>query len=467
MKNNSQFILASIIAIGLVFGGIIFNSFGQSIPTLPTTKLVGDRVVPKDSGWSFGTSSTVYYGNGSNLTGITGTGTSTGSFTTTSINGVATTSFVFATSTFGNINLSIGTSSGGTITFNASTTNGTNIPQSASTTQWNTAFNWGNHSLAGYLTSVGSDSTWTQHNDYPAGCSAGDYVTAIGDTLTCATPSGGGTQGYNYWGLLGNNLTPSSTAYMLGVGTSTPASILSLWSGTEATLTITSATSSTAVDPAIAFRTGANPAVRQYIYLDDSDSDKIKIATSTTSGNPALTLGTDGYFLAQIPDNSSTSMEIKEATNSYLTFDTSNGAEKMVAGKDFEIGTINADPDSGAFNFFDMAISNLVATGTEESASIALDGNIIAKFYAESNGVSGLAQKLKMSIATSTALGTLTIVNSTSTASTTMIMGSSFNGTNPSVHCDWNGQSYTWWYYLPNSTSTASGTSSDSSMCNY
>jgi hypothetical protein len=50
----------------------------------------------------------------------------------------------------------------------------------------NTAYNH-----ASFLTAVGSDSTWTQHNSYPAACSAGEYVTAIGDTLTCSTPAGG------------------------------------------------------------------------------------------------------------------------------------------------------------------------------------------------------------------------------------------------------------------------------------
>lgn len=57
---------------------------------------------------------------------------------------------------------------------------------------WNTAYGWGNHASAGYLTAVASDSNWTVHGSYPAGCSAGQFVTAIGDTLTCNTPSGSG-----------------------------------------------------------------------------------------------------------------------------------------------------------------------------------------------------------------------------------------------------------------------------------
>lgn len=50
----------------------------------------------------------------------------------------------------------------------------------------------GNHTHSGYLSSVASDSDWTVHASYPTACGAGDYVTAIGDTLTCSTPAGGG-----------------------------------------------------------------------------------------------------------------------------------------------------------------------------------------------------------------------------------------------------------------------------------
>lgn len=41
---------------------------------------------------------------------------------------------------------------------------------------------------------------WTTHDNYPAACSAGQYVSAIGDTLTCSEPTTGGT---NDWGRFG------------------------------------------------------------------------------------------------------------------------------------------------------------------------------------------------------------------------------------------------------------------------
>jgi hypothetical protein len=65
-----------------------------------------------------------------------------------------------------------------------------------------------------------SDNTWTLHNDYPSACSAGQYVSAIGDTLTCGTPAGTGS-GDGVWA------TSSATQlyvndYNVGIGTSTP-----------------------------------------------------------------------------------------------------------------------------------------------------------------------------------------------------------------------------------------------------
>lgn len=50
---------------------------------------------------------------------------------------------------------------------------------------------WGT-ATSGFLTSVASDSDWTVHGSYPSGCSAGEFVSAIGDTLTCGAPAGSG-----------------------------------------------------------------------------------------------------------------------------------------------------------------------------------------------------------------------------------------------------------------------------------
>jgi len=183
-----------------------------------------------------------------------------------------------------------------------------------------------------------------------------------------------------------NTLSIDASNNYVGIGTAAPVSLLSLSSSTASPiLTLTNASDTTTYDPTINFRTGATPAVRQSIWLDDSDSDKLKFGL-TGATYPALTIGTDGYFLSQIPDNSTTAFEIKEATNSYLTFDTTNDAEKIVVGKNLEVGTLKVDANSGAVNFIDMDITGTDPAGTTQSLSVALDGNVVATFYGEANG---------------------------------------------------------------------------------
>ncbi|MHA1420265.1 MAG: capsid cement protein, partial [Candidatus Heimdallarchaeaceae archaeon] len=66
---NKNLIITAII---LLFCGSAV--FGSTIQQLPFFTLDGTYLVPRDSSWDIGTSTTVYYGDGSNLTGISGTG---------------------------------------------------------------------------------------------------------------------------------------------------------------------------------------------------------------------------------------------------------------------------------------------------------------------------------------------------------------------------------------------------------
>lgn len=130
---------------------------------------------------------------------------------TTTINNVLGNTFTFATGTAGNISLTIATTTG-QLTFTPNVATNYGIPLTASTTNWNTFYDtpsnriadgngltWSSNTLnfdggdtpAGALggtwasPTIDSDGTWTGHNSYPAACSAGEYVTAVGDTLTC------------------------------------------------------------------------------------------------------------------------------------------------------------------------------------------------------------------------------------------------------------------------------------------
>ncbi len=74
-----------------------------------------------------------------------------------------------------------------------------------------------------------TDVAWSKITGFPAACSAGQYVTAVGGTLTCSTPAGGvsgsGTTNYvSKWtagSALGNSIIYDNGTYV-GIGTSVP-----------------------------------------------------------------------------------------------------------------------------------------------------------------------------------------------------------------------------------------------------
>ncbi len=82
--------------------------------------------------------------------------------------------------------------------------------------------------LTGNADTASSDSTWTLHNSYPAACGAGEFASAIGDTLTCSVPAGGSVVG---------TVSTSTTPLLGGIAYWTSAGYPSLL-GTVATGTI-------------------------------------------------------------------------------------------------------------------------------------------------------------------------------------------------------------------------------------
>ncbi len=76
---------------------------------------------------------------------------------------------------------------------------------------------------------------WARLSTFPAACGAGQYVTAIGNTLTCATPAGGvsnaGTLNYHTKTDAAGNLVNSliyDNGTNIGIGTSAPAATVKL-----------------------------------------------------------------------------------------------------------------------------------------------------------------------------------------------------------------------------------------------
>lgn len=114
----------------------------------------------------------------------------TDSFTTTTINGVQSVSFTFATGTATGIGLTISTSSD-TITFTPTVTSGYSIPLTASTTNWESFYQTPSTRIT-----AGTGLSWSTN-------------TLNSDVV-------------NNWTLSGSNLYASSTSWNVGVGTSSP-----------------------------------------------------------------------------------------------------------------------------------------------------------------------------------------------------------------------------------------------------
>ncbi len=71
---------------------------------------------------------------------------------------------------------------------------------------------------------------WKNLTDYPSPCPAGQFVTAIGDTLTCQAP----TASSSGWSMSGDALYNDTPSVKVGIGTSNPTSKFHIqWSDTN------------------------------------------------------------------------------------------------------------------------------------------------------------------------------------------------------------------------------------------
>ena len=85
-----------------------------------------------------------------------------------------------------------------------------------------------------------------------------------------------------------------SGTLVVGIGTTTPSSLLELSQDASTILTLTVSTSTTSYDPYLVFRTGATPATKFVLGVDYSDSNKFKIATSTIGTNDVFVIDQSG-----------------------------------------------------------------------------------------------------------------------------------------------------------------------------
>ncbi|MDD5146608.1 MAG: tail fiber domain-containing protein, partial [Candidatus Pacebacteria bacterium] len=158
------------------------------------------------------------------------------------------------------------------------------------------------------------------------------------------------------FGANGNSRMTITNNGKVGINTQAPTTTLEVYDTATSTLTITSA-SSTARDAVLSFRTGATPTENFKIYVDDSDSDKLVIATST-SGN-LLTI-TQGGYLGIGTSSPSWFVQIKKDQNNYTPMILENATagsaartlfalvENNATAKQLEVGYLNTSFTLGA-----------------------------------------------------------------------------------------------------------------------
>lgn len=102
-----------------------------------------------------------------------------------------------------------------------------------------------------------------------------------------------------------------------------------------------------------------------------------------------------GLKVIKIPDATATAFIIQEGSNTYLTFDTTDGAERILINKNLEIGSIELEDDAGAYTLINLPITATPVAGTEESYAFKIDGSTVLKIYGEADG-SGAVQNIRL-----------------------------------------------------------------------
>jgi hypothetical protein len=222
-----------------------------------------------------------------------------------------------------------------------SLTSGYVIPLSASTTEWATAYGWGNHALAGYLT---TSSNFTDLADTPANYTGSANkcvaVNGAGNALEFIVCGGGGSSGA---GIFATSTTDNLLAYVLDGADSEPYRMLI--GGTATTSDV-------------------------YFELTASSTDGY-IAVGTTGGD-VLILDENGY-LGLNDTTPSYRLDVngtfRAVGASYLNSTLSVGGASSFTGNITSLGTLTG--------YAITATSTLISEGTlSVSGTSAFTGNI-------------------------------------------------------------------------------------------
>jgi len=207
---------------------------------------------------------------------------------------------------------------------------------------------------------VGSGLTITATTLTSAGLS--NPMTAIGDMIYGDTAGAVAR-------LAGNTTTTKKFLTSVGDGTNSTAPAYSLDFSTDGTF---AGNSDTIIPSQKAIKT----------YVDGKVNLDQTTPQTITDGSPLFSEGVDMA-------NDKWLKSKDYAGTGYLNILKGNEDNEVDVGTQLNVGSIEAEEDSGAISLFDMAVSSASADGTEMSATIKIDGNNILKIYAESDGAGG------------------------------------------------------------------------------
>ncbi|MFA6485976.1 MAG: tail fiber domain-containing protein, partial [Candidatus Magasanikbacteria bacterium] len=210
-------------------------------------------------------------------------------------------------------------------------------------------------------------------------------VATVLDSTTGLTTAGAKITSFRNAGVEKAFIDKDGLAYFgnnVGIGTTTPNSLLEVYSTTaSSSLTITAASSSTTIDPYIAFRTGATPATKFAMGVDSSDSYKFKISSSTGLGVTDFLTITSAGLVGIGTSSPSATLTVLPATSTgnILTVGTSTNSNIFNIGANGKIGIGTAAPSS----IFEISNINSPELSLTNASSSDADGGRSSKlaFY--------------------------------------------------------------------------------------
>jgi len=124
--------------------------------------------------------------------------------------------------------------------------------------------------------------------------------------------------------------------------------------------------------------------------IGSSADDQLSLIAGATELFRIIEAATNSIL---IPENNIWFGQTDNAGTGVVNLFKANTSDEIEIGAALNVGTVEIEEDAGAVTFTDMSVTADPAAGTEESYSLMIDSNVIAKVYAEADSAGGLQNK--------------------------------------------------------------------------